>query len=336
MVDGGTQGIYLVTDGRPNQPVETLISQMRFHYARIPVHCISFNCQDAKANQFLLQLAKETNGRFHYFNEAEAGQMPSSEWESEDLHLLRREHQFGMDSIDRLGLLVEECSRLAWSGVRHSSFTKTQQQNRELTKCHHQRQPKSQSALSCHHRTSTLIPSEWLSYPVPFEPSAYHLNVESGWDNRSCRVSSFKSLETTTSNDELLEHKEASLLEKSNSLRGVKGTNGRGIEEESMANWTASEKYVCSNGPEETVSEVAEPRKSDPYIRAVSSTFHRSTSPASGFELPIPIPPERTSSETVRQREEYDCAPSTSQKDRPECMSRELCKSAIIDDTGMI
>lgn len=36
---------------------------------KVPVHTISFNCNDSEANKFLSRLASETNGRYHYFNE---------------------------------------------------------------------------------------------------------------------------------------------------------------------------------------------------------------------------------------------------------------------------
>ena len=38
-------------------------------HPQVPVHTISFNCADKEANEFLYQLAKETGGRYHYYNE---------------------------------------------------------------------------------------------------------------------------------------------------------------------------------------------------------------------------------------------------------------------------
>lgn len=35
----------------------------------VPVHAISFNCNDKEANEFLFDLAKATGGRYHYFSE---------------------------------------------------------------------------------------------------------------------------------------------------------------------------------------------------------------------------------------------------------------------------
>ena len=36
---------------------------------RVPIHTISFNCNDHEANQFLYDLAQATEGRYHYFSE---------------------------------------------------------------------------------------------------------------------------------------------------------------------------------------------------------------------------------------------------------------------------
>lgn len=38
-------------------------------HPQVPVHTISFNCADKEANEFLYQLAKDTGGRYHYYNE---------------------------------------------------------------------------------------------------------------------------------------------------------------------------------------------------------------------------------------------------------------------------
>jgi len=38
-------------------------------HPQVPVHTISFNCADKEANEFLYKLAKDTGGRYHYYNE---------------------------------------------------------------------------------------------------------------------------------------------------------------------------------------------------------------------------------------------------------------------------
>jgi hypothetical protein len=66
--DINTEAIYLLSDGRPDQSPRQILSQVQLN-KKIPIHVISFNCNDAEANRFLNQLANETGGRYHYFNE---------------------------------------------------------------------------------------------------------------------------------------------------------------------------------------------------------------------------------------------------------------------------
>jgi uncharacterized protein YegL len=66
--DINTEAIYLLTDGRPDQAPRQILSQVQLN-KKVPIHVISFNCNDAEANQFLNKLAFETGGRYHYFNE---------------------------------------------------------------------------------------------------------------------------------------------------------------------------------------------------------------------------------------------------------------------------
>ena len=66
--DPSTEAVYLLTDGRPDQEPKQILAQMSLG-AKVPIHTISFNCNDEQANAFLKELSFETNGRFHYFNE---------------------------------------------------------------------------------------------------------------------------------------------------------------------------------------------------------------------------------------------------------------------------
>lgn len=56
------EAIYLLTDGRPDQSSETILAQLQ-NVKSIPVHTISFNCADSRANRFLARLASATGGR---------------------------------------------------------------------------------------------------------------------------------------------------------------------------------------------------------------------------------------------------------------------------------
>ena len=56
------EGVYLLTDGRPDQPPHQVLARVQ-QLPKIPVHTISFNCADSNANAFLAQLASNTGGR---------------------------------------------------------------------------------------------------------------------------------------------------------------------------------------------------------------------------------------------------------------------------------
>lgn len=49
------------------QPSETILAQVQ-HHPKIPIHTVSFNCDDTEANKFLHELSTRTGGRFHYYN----------------------------------------------------------------------------------------------------------------------------------------------------------------------------------------------------------------------------------------------------------------------------
>ena len=57
------QALYLLTDGRPDQPVEAILAGVQQLEAGVPVNTISFNCADSNANHFLEELARMTGGR---------------------------------------------------------------------------------------------------------------------------------------------------------------------------------------------------------------------------------------------------------------------------------
>ncbi|KAF7232805.1 hypothetical protein EG68_07892, partial [Paragonimus skrjabini miyazakii] len=112
-----TQGIYLLSDGRPDQDPKTVLLKMHL-INRIPIHTVSFNCADKKANQFLFDLAKESCGRFHYFSDTSKHPASADQWESEDLRLLREEYRRGLDCLEKMAQLRDECQRLAWKSIK--------------------------------------------------------------------------------------------------------------------------------------------------------------------------------------------------------------------------
>ena len=113
LTDPGTQAIYLLTDGRPDQPPRSIIAQVQMQHC-VPVHAISFNCNDTEANQFLSDLAQATNGRYHYFSEKGIDADQPKSWESEDIRLLKEEIGRGLENLQKIEDLRDECSNLSW------------------------------------------------------------------------------------------------------------------------------------------------------------------------------------------------------------------------------
>ncbi len=62
MTVSGVEAVYLMTDGRPDTPTDMLLAKVQ-QLPKVPVHTISFNCGDSKANHFLAKLASNTGGR---------------------------------------------------------------------------------------------------------------------------------------------------------------------------------------------------------------------------------------------------------------------------------
>lgn len=102
----GVQALYLLTDGRPDQVAMTILSQVD---TTIPVHSISFNCDDSEANHFLFELSNKTGGRYHYFSEdIRSNEESPPSYESEDLHLIRSEIEKGLNELEAMHKLHKE------------------------------------------------------------------------------------------------------------------------------------------------------------------------------------------------------------------------------------
>ncbi|XP_033631480.1 von Willebrand factor A domain-containing protein 3B-like isoform X2 [Asterias rubens] len=119
--DVNTQAVYLLTDGRPDHPPKTILAQVQLQKA-IPIHTISFNCNDREANDFLAHLASDSGGRYHYYSDdllgvstESAGPQP---YESEDVRLLKEEMKKGQDDIKKLADLRAQCALLDWGNSR--------------------------------------------------------------------------------------------------------------------------------------------------------------------------------------------------------------------------
>lgn len=62
------------------QPPKSIIAQVQMQ-KKVPIHTISFNCDDTEANQFLYDLAQATEGRYHYFSEKGSSDDQPKAWE---------------------------------------------------------------------------------------------------------------------------------------------------------------------------------------------------------------------------------------------------------------
>ncbi|XP_059179164.1 von Willebrand factor A domain-containing protein 3B-like isoform X2 [Physella acuta] len=111
--DPQTQAIYLLTDGRPDQPPKSILAQVQMKKS-IPIHTISFNCNDVEANQFLYSLAAITGGRYHYFSETGTPVDEPPAWQSMDVQELNDEIKRGLEYLKKLADLRNECASLGW------------------------------------------------------------------------------------------------------------------------------------------------------------------------------------------------------------------------------
>ncbi|XP_014815694.1 PREDICTED: von Willebrand factor A domain-containing protein 3B [Calidris pugnax] len=106
--DTDTRAIYLLTDGRPDQPPQIILAQVQLH-CNIPIHTVSFNCDDTEANKFLYKLSTEAGGRFHYYNIYLTDPDAAGFIDSEDIHLLKREIEQGERDLETVKTFHAEC-----------------------------------------------------------------------------------------------------------------------------------------------------------------------------------------------------------------------------------
>ncbi|KAM4682825.1 LOW QUALITY PROTEIN: von Willebrand factor A domain-containing protein 3B [Amazona ochrocephala] len=108
LADTDTQAIYLLTDGRPDQPPPIILAHVQIH-CKVPIHTVSFNCDDIEANKFLHELSTETEGQFHcysiYLTDPDAAEFIVSE----DIHLLKREIEQGERDLEKVKTFHDEC-----------------------------------------------------------------------------------------------------------------------------------------------------------------------------------------------------------------------------------
>ncbi|XP_060043484.1 von Willebrand factor A domain-containing protein 3B isoform X2 [Erinaceus europaeus] len=111
--DKETQTIYLLTDGRPDQPPEMVLDQVKV-FPEIPVYTISFNYYDEIANEFLKELASLTGGEFHCYNFGCKNFCPPETVQDEDLMLLIKEMEQGQRDLKKVQNLYSESLIMDW------------------------------------------------------------------------------------------------------------------------------------------------------------------------------------------------------------------------------
>ncbi|XP_063085974.1 von Willebrand factor A domain-containing protein 3B isoform X2 [Cavia porcellus] len=111
--DHETQVIYLLTDGRPDQPPEMVINQVKA-FQKIPVYTISFNYNDELANDFLKELASMTGGKFHSYRFGCKDPIPQEALQDGELTLLLREMEQGYRDLEKMQDLYSESLIVDW------------------------------------------------------------------------------------------------------------------------------------------------------------------------------------------------------------------------------
>ncbi|XP_058885475.1 von Willebrand factor A domain-containing protein 3B-like isoform X2 [Acipenser ruthenus] len=127
LADPGTHAVYLLSDGRPDQPPKTILAQMHLH-PPVPIHSISFHCADLEASRFLHELSKETGGRFHCYQCDIIEPQAPQPFVSEDTYLLKKEMEQGKQDLDKALKLQAECVMLDWY---HNGDEQIQNRNQE-------------------------------------------------------------------------------------------------------------------------------------------------------------------------------------------------------------
>ncbi|XP_069748600.1 LOW QUALITY PROTEIN: von Willebrand factor A domain-containing protein 3B-like [Narcine bancroftii] len=117
--DTGTQAVYILSDGRPDQSPQAIFAQVLLVHP-VPIHSIAFNCDDVEANKFLYQLSEKTDGRFHSYSCDIRGSSNPPPF-SEDVYLLKKEIEKGKEDLEKVEKLHAECIMLDWYHNREES-----------------------------------------------------------------------------------------------------------------------------------------------------------------------------------------------------------------------
>ncbi|NXP91403.1 VWA3B protein, partial [Passerina amoena] len=107
LADTDTQAIYLLTDGRPDQHPQIILAEVQLR-CKIPIHTVSFNCDDIEANKFLYDLSTKTEGRFHYYNIYLSDPDTPEFIFNKDIYLLKREIDQGEKDLEKVKTFHEK------------------------------------------------------------------------------------------------------------------------------------------------------------------------------------------------------------------------------------
>nr|XP_048286275.1 von Willebrand factor A domain-containing protein 3B isoform X2 [Myodes glareolus] len=111
--DKETETIYLLTDGRPDQPPEMVMDHVKL-FQNIPIYAISFNYNDEVANEFLKELASVTGGEFRAYNFGCKDLILQDVQQDEDMSLLIQEMQQGYSDLEKMQELYSESLVMDW------------------------------------------------------------------------------------------------------------------------------------------------------------------------------------------------------------------------------
>ncbi|XP_058134113.1 von Willebrand factor A domain-containing protein 3B isoform X4 [Dasypus novemcinctus] len=111
--DEETEVIYLLTDGRPDQPPEMVLDQVKV-FQKIPIYTISFNYNDEIANGFLKELSCLTGGEFHSYKFGCKDSCPPENLQNEDVTLLVKEMEQGRSDLEKVQSLYSESLIMDW------------------------------------------------------------------------------------------------------------------------------------------------------------------------------------------------------------------------------
>ncbi|XP_077152982.1 von Willebrand factor A domain-containing protein 3B isoform X2 [Ranitomeya variabilis] len=157
LTDSNTQAVYLLTDGRPDQPTDTILAQVTI-VNQIPIHTISFNCDDTEANSFLYEISSKTGGRFHTYSSYRKDPDTPQPFVSEDIQLLLNEIEEGKSTFEKIKKLHTECLMLEWyhKGDTDRPQRTFQKQNHTMMQSAHELRSSTSSSLL--HRSSLSPP----------------------------------------------------------------------------------------------------------------------------------------------------------------------------------